>query len=156
MQHLKSAIHIGANKISYNPFTLRDLHFSILISNILTYVIDSIKRTLTKVKKKPNVSNNITAYKYWHLYRPKIESLLCPALIILATNSEFYKVFLKAEDAFCKLPNDVSMQTEFIDYIHQAITKPLLEPLKVPKTAIPKGHLLGIKNSIDDKFSING
>ncbi|CAG8778356.1 10840_t:CDS:2, partial [Cetraspora pellucida] len=109
------------------------LHFTFNKKKI-ELAIESVKQAAKK------------AYKCWHLHRPEIESFLYPALIIPATDPEFYKVFLEAEDAFHKLPNDASMQTEFIDHICQTITKPLSEPLKVPKTAVPKSHLSGVKH----------
>ncbi|KAF0553703.1 hypothetical protein F8M41_020089 [Gigaspora margarita] len=58
---------------------------------------------------------------------------------------EFYKIFLKAEEIFCKLPDNISIRAELIARIDQAITIPLFKPVKAPNIAIPRGRPLNTK-----------
>ncbi|CAG8634427.1 28061_t:CDS:2 [Dentiscutata erythropus] len=118
VKNLKIAVYTGTNKVACNPFTLRDSRFSIIIGNVSTYAINRIKNLLVEIqenstKYKGPIPLNIID-KCWYLYRSKIKDLPSPSLELSATNPKFYKVFLKAENTFCELPNDTSINAKFI------------------------------------------
>ncbi|CAG8787781.1 2477_t:CDS:2 [Dentiscutata erythropus] len=165
VQHLKTFMHTGNNKIAYDPFIMRNPRFSIILGNISTYAIDKIKRQLVESEEKLydnkqtcqcliNINYKFPYYhiipkndpiplsiidKRWHLHRPEIKE--SPV-----TDPEFYKAFFKAEDLFYQLPENSSVRAEFILNIYKVVTMPLSEPVKVPKITVPKGRPLGTKH----------
>ncbi|CAG8849555.1 4591_t:CDS:2, partial [Gigaspora margarita] len=62
-------------------------------------------------------------------------------------DSEFYKIFLKAEEMFCKLPDDISIRAKLIAHIDQAITMHFLSLLKLQILLFQK-NINVYKNSI--------
>ncbi|KAF0429210.1 hypothetical protein F8M41_005756 [Gigaspora margarita] len=173
VQNLKTAIYTGTNKVACDPFTLHDSRFSMIIGNASTFVINRIKNLLIEIQENSTKYNEATTCqcqirinyklpcyhtipkdgpislniidKCWYLYRPDIKDLPSPSLESLATNPEFYKAFLKAENTFCQFPDDASIKAEFIARIHQVATMPLSEPLKAPKIKVLKGRHSGTK-----------
>ncbi|CAG8777528.1 14345_t:CDS:2 [Cetraspora pellucida] len=140
VQHLKNSMNIGNNKITYDLFIIHDPYFSIILGKVSVYAINQIKRQLAKNPIPLSIID-----KRWNLHRPEIKYLSQPSLESPVTDPEFYKVFLKAEDLFHKLPDDPSMRTEFISHIREAVTMPLSEPVKAPKIKVQSSHPFGMK-----------
>ncbi|CAG8537724.1 44226_t:CDS:2 [Gigaspora margarita] len=138
----------GSNKVAIDPFIRRDPRFSELIGNISVWAINNIKRTLKK-KTNPDIyENNGTCEclnkinfklscqymipkdgpiplsmidKRWFLERPDIIELPCSSKSSII-DPEFYSTFVKAEEKFEQLPDNM----------------PLPEPAKLPQKVVSK------------------
>ncbi|CAG8787707.1 23313_t:CDS:2 [Dentiscutata erythropus] len=136
LQHLKSAIRMGSNKVAIDPFTLRNPIFSELIGKVSTWAINQIKKT---IQKKKDTDNNIEDYII-ELPRPSKSAII---------DSEFYTTFVNAEEKFQQLPDNIA-KNEFITKIQQVMNEPLSEPIKflpkkVSKSSTKRGSLLSEK-----------
>ncbi|CAG8800586.1 40591_t:CDS:2 [Gigaspora margarita] len=149
VQNLKTAIYTSTNKVAIKNLLIEIQENSTKYNEATTCQCQiRINYTLLfyhTVSKDGPIPLNIID-KRWYLYRPDIKDLPSPSLELLATNPEFYKAFLKAENTFCQLSDDASIKAEFIACIHQVATMPLSEPLKAPKIKVLKGRHSGTKH----------
>ncbi|CAG8465364.1 6181_t:CDS:2 [Dentiscutata erythropus] len=125
LQHLKATMRTGSNKIAINPFIRHDPKFSELIGKISVWAINQIKRILQKMKDQK-------------LPRSSKSSI---------TDSEFYSAFVKAEEKFEQLPDNVA-KIEFISKLRQITEMPLSEPVKLPQKVVLKGHFSNTKREL--------
>lgn len=174
MQHLKASMRQGSNKAAIDPFILRNPKFSELIGYVSTWAIDKIKRMLQSMANEPNMHENAEAcecltkinYKLpcihmiptngpiplsiinrrWLLERPDIIELPRPSKSD-AVDSEFYDIFVKAEEKFKQLPDNITKR-EFVTKLNQVTNMPLPEPIKPPQKAVPKGRYSGTKRGL--------
>ncbi|RIB05393.1 hypothetical protein C2G38_2253836 [Gigaspora rosea] len=154
---IDQAMHLhgitSSNKVAIDPFTLHNSIFRELIRNVSAWTISYIKKIL---QKKPTAYKNAEECEYltkinyklpckhmilvhgpiplliinkrWLLERPNVIELLHPSKSAII-DSEFYTNFVKAEEKFQQLPDDVT-RTEFITKIHEAINIPLSSLLR--------------------------
>ncbi|CAG8851740.1 21796_t:CDS:2, partial [Gigaspora margarita] len=168
IQHLKASIRQGSNKVAIDPFIRRNPKFSELIGYVSTWAIDKIKRMLQSITNEPNIHENAETceclikinYKLpcihmipkngpiplsiinrrWLLERPDIIELPHPSKSD-AIDSEFYDIFVKAEENFKQLPDNITKR-EFITKLNQVTNMPLPEPIKPPQKTVTKELLL--------------
>ncbi|RIB10933.1 hypothetical protein C2G38_2204787 [Gigaspora rosea] len=174
IQHLKASMRQGSNKVAIDPFILRNPKFSELIGYVSTWAIDKIKIMLQSITNEPNMHENAETCKClikinyklpcihivpknspiplsiinrrWLLERPDIIELLHPSKSG-TVDSEFYDLFVKAEEKFKQLPDNITKR-EFITKINQVTNMPLPEPIKSSQKAIPKGRFSSTKQEL--------